>query len=453
MTTTHTTIDTVVVGAGLAGLTAARALETAGYDVTVLEARDRVGGRTAEHTLSNGERIDLGAQWVGAEHDRVLELVEEFDLELVSQYDSGTAQLAVSGTVFEDESPFRALPDEAETDLVAAVDRIETLRRRVPLESPADAPNADVWDATTLESWLRETLDTDTARRAFEAFVRAEFTVEPAEISLLYFLAAVNAGGGLEGLVDGDRETEASRLRGGTQQLSRRLADDLDGRVRLAEPVTAIDWSGDDVTVSTEDGTATGSYAIVTVSPTLAGRIDYEPALPARREWLTQRTPMGSVLKWFAVYDEPFWRADGYSGSVLADDGVIEEVADATPPDESCGILVGFVAGAPALEWSDRSLDDRRQRILEELSQYFGPRAGDPLEYVDKRWTKTPWSAGGYNAAMAPGALTNGGQALSDPVGPIHWAGSETALEWRGYMEGAIRSGERAASAVRDRLP
>ncbi|WP_293031124.1 FAD-dependent oxidoreductase [Natronococcus sp.] len=440
--------DVGVVGAGLAGLTAARELTEAGVDVVVLEARDRVGGRTAADSLPTGDAIDRGAEWIDTEHERVLELVEEFDLELCEQYDAGVDRVAVAGELFDHENRFRALPEESASELQAALERIESLRRDVPLESPHEAPDAERWDATTLESWKREAMATEAAREAFDAFVRAEFTVEPSGISLLYFLAAVDAGGGLEIPAESTSVTQKYRLADSTQQLSEGLAAGLGGAVRLSEPVRRIDRRGDDVTLETDDETYAVSDAIVAIPPPLIDRIDHEPSLPARRRGLVQRMPMGAVIKCFAAYEEPFWREDGYSGSVLAADGAVTEVADGTLPDGDRGLLVAFVAGADALEWSDRPAAERRERVLEELGRYLGPRATDPLEYADEAWSKTRWSTGGYNAAMTPGTLTTCGDALREPVGGVRWAGSETALEWRGFMEGAIHSGERVANEI-----
>ncbi|EMA39481.1 flavin monoamine oxidase family protein [Halobiforma nitratireducens] len=444
--------DVGVVGAGLAGLTATRELAEAGLDVVVLEARGRVGGRTVGESLSTGETIDRGAEWIGAEHDRVLALVEEFDLELSEQYGDGLDRVAVAGDLFEHEDRVQALPSESATELREAADRVESLRRDVPFETPRDAPEADTWDATTVESWKRETMETTAAREAFDAFVRAEFTVEPSEMSLLYFLTAVDAAGGLELATDSVSVTQQHRLVGGSQQLSTRLADDLEDviAIRLNEPVRRIDRRGDDVTLASDDDTYVVSDAIVAVPPPLVERIDHEPPLPARRRGLGQRMPMGAVIKFVAAYESPFWRADGYSGSVLAADGIVAEVADGTRPNTDRGHLVGFVAGADAFEWSDRPLAERRERVLDDLERYFGTQAATPLEYVDEAWSKTQWSSGGYNAVMTPGTLTSCGDALREPVEGVHWAGSETALEGRGFMEGAIRSGERAASAVLD---
>ncbi|NGM70394.1 FAD-dependent oxidoreductase [Natronolimnobius sp. AArcel1] len=436
--------DVGIVGAGLAGLTAARELTDMGLEVVVLEARERVGGRTAAGSLSTGDEIDRGAEWIGAEHERVLGLVEEFNLELCEQYDSGTDRIGAIGELFDHENRFQALPPESAAELREALEQIETLRRDVPHQGP----DSDKWDATTLESWKRETMETEAAREAFDAFVRAEYTVEPSQISLLYLLDTVDAAGGFGMNADSVSAAEEYRLVGSTQQLARGLADDLVEAIRLSEPVRRIDRRGGDVTISSDDGRYAVSDAIIAIPPPLIGRIDHEPPLPARRQGLIQRMPMGSIIKCFAAYEEPFWRDDGYSGSVLSADGVVTEIADGTHSKTDRGLLVGFIAGANALEWGDRPTAERRERVLEDFSRYFGPRANEPVTYTDEVWSKTQWSTGGYNAAMTPGTLTTCGDVLREPVGRVHWAGSETALEWRGFMEGAISSGDRVTNEV-----
>ncbi|MDS0477065.1 flavin monoamine oxidase family protein [Natrinema sp. 1APR25-10V2] len=444
--------DAVVVGAGLAGLTAARELVKDDYSVTVLEARDRVGGRTLSHRLADGERVDLGGQWIGPTQDRVNELVETYDLDTIPQFDDGLDQIAIDGVVKEHEDALRALPSAAYSELMDAFGRLETLRTQIPLEEPYSAPNAEKWDGTTVEAWKRETLETTAARGAFDSLLRALFTTEPSEISLLYFLTYLHAGGGIERITGVEGGAQERRIEGGAQQLSQLLANELGDSVQLESPVRAVTHDDSGVIVESDTGTYTGSFAIVAIPPTLAGRITYDPPLPARRDALTQRMPMGATIKCIATYEEPFWRRAGYSGFVLTDDDVVGFMFDDTAPESTTGALVGFIAGETARTWSEREASDRRDQVLADFARYFGERAGDPLEYVEQSWSNEQWSAGCYAGNMTPGTMTGYGDALREPVGRIHWAGTETATQWCGYMDGAIRSGERAADEVSRRL-
>lgn len=445
-------IGAVVVGAGLAGLTAARDLATNGHSVRVLEARARVGGRTLDHTLADGERVDLGGQWIGPTQDRINRLVEAFDLDTVAQFDDGLDLLSTAGTLAEHDDALQALPEASHTELVAAFDRIETLRTEIPLEAPYDAPHASEWDATTVDTWKRDHLETTAARRAFETVVRALFTTESAEISLLYFLTYVHAAGGVETITGVEGGAQERRIVGGAQQLSRLLSADLGDAVQLETPVRAISQDSEGVTVTGDAGTYTGTFAIVAVPPPLAGRIDYDPPLPARRDALLQRMPMGATIKCVATYETPFWRSAGYSGFVLSDDDVVGLVFDDTGADSQTGALVGFIVGNMARTWSERDAADRREQVLADFARFFGPQAGEPLEYVEQAWSNERWSAGCYAGNMTPGTMTGYGDVLREPAGRIHWAGTETAEQWCGYMDGAIRSGERAAAAVGRRL-
>lgn len=444
--------DAVIVGAGLAGLTAARELVQAGHEVTVLEARDRVGGRTLTHQLDDGERIDLGGQWIGPTQSHVLGLVEEFGLEMAPQYDRGDDQLAVRGSVSNHEETLEALPAASFSDLMNAFGQIEALREQIPLDAPYSAPNADEWDATTVESWKRQTIESEDARAAFDAILRAVFTTEPAEISLLYLLSYIHAGGGIERITGVEDGAQERCIVGGTQQLSQQMAEELGDVVHLEAPARAIRHTDSEVVVESDAGTFAGSYGIVAIPPVLAGRIAYDPPLPARRNALTQRMPMGATIKCVAVYEKPFWRDDDYSGFVLADDGVVGFIFDDTPVEGPTGALVGFIVGNRARVWSERDASKRRETVLADFARYFGPRAAEPIEYIERAWSNEPWSGGCYAGNMTPGTMTGYGEVLRKPVGCIHWAGAETATEWCGYMDGAIQSGYRVSQEVDARL-
>lgn len=444
--------DVVVVGAGLAGLTATRQLSKADRAVLVLEADDRVGGRTLSPQLSDGSTVDLGAQWIASDQDRMRNLVSEFGIDTFSQHTDGRDQLRTRDDTLVDNDLYDALPLSARLNLAVALWRLNTLCERVPLDAPYEAPKAATWDGMTVETWKRRALRTREARAAFDAYFRAEFTTDPADLSFLYFLFCLRSSGGFEGAVAGGDSGQETRLVGGTQQVSQEMADELAGAVRLSSPVRAIEQHGEGVTVRFDSGTATGRYAIVAVPPAMTGRIEYDPPLPARRDGLAQRVPMGSVIKCVATYERPFWRQRGYSGLVAAEGSTVDQVFDGSPVQGETGALVGFLVGDHAREWSDEPEEVRREEVLGQFVEFFGPDAAEPLEYVDRTWSNDPWIRGGYAGNMAPGTMTGYGKAIREPVGRVHWAGTETATEWYGYMEGAVRSGERAAREVLSRL-
>ncbi|WP_254829249.1 flavin monoamine oxidase family protein [Haloglomus salinum] len=453
--TTIDSADAVVVGAGLAGVTAARRLDEAGADVTVLEARDRVGGRTLTREV-DGHALDMGAQWIGPGQHRMHALVAELGVETFPQHDAGATQFRVAGEVREFDHELRSLPPLAAVDFELGVRKLEKLCRQVPLEDPASADRAREWDATTVATWRDERFRTEAARSLFDAAVRAIFTAEPDELSLLFLLFYCHAGGGFERLASVEDGAQQTRLVGGTQQLSVAMAEPLD--VRTATPVRRVEHDDAGVTVHADagdDGTADtrieADYAVVAVPPTAAGRLDYDPALPVTRDGFCQRAPMGHVVKAVATYDDPFWRPER-SGEVVADDDTVGLVFDDSPPDGETGALVAFVLGDAAREWADRPEAERRQVVLDRLAAFFGPRAGEPNSYTDEVWNAGRWSHGCYAAMLPPGVLSRYADARADPVGRLHWAGTETATEGYGYMEGAVASGERAASEVRARL-
>lgn len=442
--------EVVVVGAGLAGLSAARRLDEQGVDVHVLEARDRVGGRTLSEEVG-GERVDLGAQWIGPDQGHVHELVDDLGVETFDQYVDGEAQFRADGETRRHEDAIRALPRTAQLNLLYAVRRLNQKSRQVPLDVPHEAPEAESWDATTVASWRDSVLKVGAARDAFDAVFRAVFGCEPRELSLLYFLFYINAAGGYASLTSVEGGAQQTRLVGGTQQLSQGLADELGDRVHLGAPVRAIDH-GDDVTVHADGLTATGERAIVAIPPALAGRITYDPALPAWRDGLTQRTPMGNVVKCVAAYEEPFWRSRGLSGEVVDAEGPVGLVYDDSPADGSAGALVGFLFGDDARALADADEAERREVVLSAFADHFGRRAAEPEAYTDQAWASERFSRGCYAGNMGPGTLSSYGDVLREPVGRLHWAGTETAEEWYGYMDGAISSGKRAAAEVTDQL-
>ncbi len=442
----------IIVGAGLAGLTAARELVRRGVDVRVVEARDRVGGRTLAQQTFMGDALDLGGQWIGPTQDKMAALIDEFGLRSYRQYNQGIKLLRVCGRNRQYKGSIPSMPLLSLVDFQLLLNRLDALSNTIPLDAPHTAPRAREWDAMTVETWKQRQVKTAGVRAAFDTAVAAIFGVDPPDLSFLYFLFYLRSGGGFLRLAEVDNGAQETRVHGGMQAVSEHLAAGLGDRVRLELPVRAIVQSESGVTVVTEKETLEGDRVIVAIPPTLAGHIDYSPELPPQRVQLMQRMPMGSVIKCIAIYDTPFWRDAGLSGEVVTDVGPVKFTFDDTPEGSTRGAIIGFISGADARMWAERDEAERRVAVLNQFKDFFGAYAVPPIEYIDKVWAAERWSGGCYVGLMPPGVITTLGTALREPVGRIHWAGTETATEWNGYMEGAVRSGERTAAEVLERL-
>lgn len=436
--------EVLIVGAGFAGLSAARELQRSGKHVRVIEARERVGGRSLSQRFGS-DTLDLGGQWLGPGQRRALALVRELGLETFPQPHRGGKLLEVGGRVRRYEGTIPRIDLPSLLLLQGTIERLERLRLKVPLDAPWEAHPR--WDGLTLESWLRRNVPTPNARRLLDIATRAIFAVEPSELSFLHFLFYLNSGGGLMRLASVAGGAQERRVVGGTQQLAEGLAAQLDEPVLFGAPVRSITQDGDGVRVETDRGTLRAERVVVALPPALAGRIHYAPALPARRDQITQRMAMGSAIKVIVRYERAFWRDDGLSGEAVSDHGPLRLVFDDSAHDGSQACLVGFFLGHTALRFSGRP-DARRRAAVDTLVRLFGPRARTPIDYVDQDWPAEPFSRGCYVGVLGPGAWTACGQALRAPCGRIHWAGTETAREWCGYFEGALESGERAAREV-----
>jgi monoamine oxidase len=439
--------DVVVVGAGLAGLTAARELAGAGLDVQVLEARDRVGGRTLNHSV--GERpedvVELGGQWVGPTQLEVMALAEELGLQTYPTHNEGKNLFeAKLGKVKKYSGTIPMLGPLVMADYGRADLRLKRLIKKVSPEAPWEAPKAEELDGQTFETWIRGATRTKTAREAIAMACHAVFAVEPSEISLLHVLFYSAAAGGWDDLLDTDGGAQQDRIVGGSQLISLRMAEQLGDRIRLSTPVRSIRSDGDGVVV----GEVRARRVIVAVPPALAGRIEYDPILPGPRDQLTQRMPMGSVIKTMSIYDEPFWREEGLSGSAISLPGPAQVIFDNTPPNGSPGVLLGFLEADDARVLGRATEAQRREAVTGGLARIFGPRAAKPSGYVEKNWSAEPYSRGCYAGVLGPGAWTSFGPWLREPIDRIHWAGTETATRWMGYFDGAVQSGKRAAAEV-----
>lgn len=432
-------VDVAVVGAGLAGLVAARDLRARGWEVTVLEARDRVGGRTWTVPGQGGALLDHGAQFVGPSQQRILALADDVGVPTHLCYGVGERYVSING--------------QADVDLTAVADAVEALERmarQVPLDAPGTAEHAWQWDAETFQTWLLRTVPGTVERATLRAITRAVFAAEADELSLLHVLTYLHSAGSMAALTQMDGGAQERRFVGGAQLIALRLAESLgSGGVRLRSPVRGIYQSRDQVRIEIENGdTVRARRVVVAVPIPLAGSIRFAPALPGRRAQLHQRMSPGMTIKLHCVYPTPFWRDAGHSGRMFADRGYVSVTFDSSGPDGTPGVLTGFVEGDAARSFAGLPADRRRAVVGEELTGVFGPRAASPLDYTECNWLDEEWTRGCYGANFGTGGWTRYGAALREPVGRIHWAGAETSTVWMNYMDGAVRSGERVAGEV-----
>jgi monoamine oxidase len=441
--------DVVVVGAGLAGLTAASRLVEAGAEVVVLEARERVGGRTLTVPTADGTPIDHGGQWIGPTQDRIAALATRVGVTTYPTWERGLNTEFHQGRAhrYDSELPDSVDPVSA-VALGQAIRELEAMAAVVPPEAPWAASGALALDSQTVETWLQARVSSERVRTWLRQIVRGTLAAEARDVSLLHALFFIRSAGSMAMLLGTTGGAQERRFHQGAQAVSIRLAESLGPRVVLGAPVQLVRHGEHGVEAEAGGRVVAAGRAILAMPPAIAGRVGYRPGMPAWRNQLTQRVPMGSVIKFHAIYEEPFWRQEGLSGFAVSDSGPVTVVYDDCPEDGSPGVLVGFIEGEQARIWARRGRADRRAGILACLVDFFGERSGRPRQLLEHSWADEEYIGGCYTGYFPPGVWTSFGDALREPIGRLHWAGTETATAWTSYMEGAVQSGERAADEV-----
>jgi monoamine oxidase len=450
--------DFVVVGAGFAGLTAAREIVKAGRSVVVLEARGRVGGRVENHDLGNGKVSERGGTFIGPTQDHMYDLCKQYGIGLFDTYDTGN-NVYINGSdrqEWSDTGPTGTAPPDPALlpDLALIVQNLDQMSTQVPVDAPWTAASAADWDSQTLATYVKQNAINPDFNKLLPVATRPIFGAEASELSLLFVLFYIASSGDERnpGTFERNFNTrgggQQSRLVGGSQLLPLKMAADLGRRVVLNSPVRRIEQLKGGVRVTSDKLTVNAKRVIVAVPPTLAGGIDYRPDVPMERDALTRRVPQGTLVKVAAVYDKPFWREKGYNGTGLRVDGLVNATFDDSPPDGNPGVVFGFVGGDSARRFRTLSEADKRSTVLNEFAAFWGSEALQAKDFFYTDWGTEAWSRGCPVGIYAPGTLLPYGPALRKPVGRVHWAGTETSNYWNGYMEGAVRSGLRAAAEV-----
>ncbi|WP_024796102.1 flavin monoamine oxidase family protein [Tomitella biformata] len=454
-------VDVVVIGAGMSGLAAARALTAAGKSVLVLEARDRVGGRVYSIKTRGGRVLDGGAEFIGPTQDRMIALAQEFGVQRLQTFNTGQNVYYRAGqrSTFDADGPLGAIPlDIGIAEVALAQETLNGLANGFPVGRPWEFARAREFDSQTFAQWIAANSVTDSAKFLLGLAGSATLSVLPHEVSMLYMLNYIAAAGNeqhpgtVDRLINVRDGAQEELFVGGAQQIPIAMAKSLGERVILDAPVRSIAQTGGGVTVTADGHTVNARRCVVAMSPAMLPTIDFSPTLPANKLQLNQHYAMGSIAKVMAVYPTAFWREAGLTGQATSDQGPIDVTYDNSPEDGSAGILMGFISASEMRRLDNASPAELEAEAIECFVRYFGEAARHPVDFGFMRWDGEEYSRGGPVATTRPGALTDLGRALREPCGTVHWAGTETADYWTGYMDGAVRSGERAAQEILDAL-
>jgi monoamine oxidase len=440
-------VDVIVIGGGFSGLAAARELTRSGKSVVVLEARDRVGGRTKPGQIA-GHTIDLGGMWVGPTQTRLLALGDEYGAKRYLSPIDGKNVSEVKGVIRNGARDLPAVDSAALAEFIRVAGEVDAMSKKITIDAPWAMVRARELDGVTFSQWAHQATSNEQTQNMLDAVAGAIFAADRSSFSLLYFLYYQKSGDDLSTLMAVGDGAQKWLYHGGVHQIALKIAAELGRRVVLSAPVRQVTQDAAGVTVTSDAGVWRGKQAIVAVPPALCAQINFQPALPSLRAKLCERFPMGSVIKFWVAYQRPFWRDKGLNGLLFSDSSPMGLTVDATPDGASVGLIAGFFEGENAVEWGARTQAERRSKVVDEVTRLLGPDGANAIDYVDNDWPSEEWSRGCYGGVATPGTLSLFGRALREPVGRLHWAGTEASPVWTGYIDGAIRAGENAAVAA-----
>jgi putrescine oxidase len=446
-----TSHDTIVIGAGVTGLTAAWRLTAAGRDVLVLEARDRVGGRLRTERHGDND-FEIGGQWVSPDQTALVALIGELGLETFARYREGDA-LYVNAAGEAHRFSGDALPVSSDTNAAigSLIEKLDELAALMDPDRPWEHPNADALDTVTFAQWLEAQTDDVEARDNIALYIGPAMLTKPAyAFSALQAVLMAASAGSFSHLVDPDYILDR-RVAGGLSSVPRELAARLGDRVRLGADVTGIAWSDQSAVVHVGNEAFEARDVVLALPPTHVGRIRLDPSLPADHRHARSQQSFGLVIKVQAEYARPFWRDDNLSGTGFAPYQLVHEIYDNGWDGDATGTLVGFVSDVNADALGRLSDDERRAKVLASIASYFGPQAEQPITYVESDWQHQELTGGAYATSFAMGFLARYGPYLREPVGPLHFGSSDVAGVGYQHVDGAIRMGDRLAREILER--
>ncbi|RWE64047.1 FAD-dependent oxidoreductase [Mesorhizobium sp.] len=441
-------VDVVVVGAGLSGSYIALLLKDAGLSVKLLEARERVGGLTySPESKAYGGRVDLGGQWVSPQHKRMNTLIAKYKVPLVKQFVAGRRACLHGAEVFYGEmGTVPGLSPEEQADYKEAYGRLYAAMDGLA-ENPWESKDAKALDSITYVSWVDSICKPGRVHASMCRMPGAYYGALPEEISALELIHKLRSCGGPLFMSDTATGGQAFHMMG-SAMVSEGMAGELGDALILSSPVRRVEWDDKGATVISDKISLRCRHVVFAVQPVMINQLQFDPPLPAKRRLLHQRFPSGRNTKAVVIYDRPFWRDRNLNGNIIATDGSMTAAFDLGGQGTDKGILITLFTGRAAYGVDNLAHAERRDVILSKLAQALGNEAREPLEYMDQVWADEEWSGGASSPFLVPGVLTTIGAEIREPVGPLHWAGTHMATQYRGYMEGALVAGEAAAQRI-----